>query len=736
MTPIASLEVGLQSAWPLLLLPLAVGLAWIGYHRTTPPLDRRERLPYIVLRSLAFLALLIILASPVLNRIRNEPQRAHVALLVDESASMSTADTPGSGDAVARSQQAREAVRAVAEELSDADVALDVIPFATEAEPTLEADSWLDAQRDATGAGTDVIGALRQAADRLAGQNLQSIVLVSDGRPTRGGLDAGELAALGRPVYVIGLGDTLAPRDLAIDRCDYAPIAYVESETAIQVRIENSGFRGRSTRLRLLEGERELFGRDLSFEQEHGRTQVEIPLELKQPGRKRLRLLLEPLDEEVTERNNAREIRIEVLKSRLRLLFVAARPDWDVAFMARTLRDDPNVDLTLVHQNESKSWIHAGTPYTLPRGLRALSEFDLFVLGAPGDAPRELYEGILQAVERGRGLLVLAGRESIYTSTAAFDALAPALPVQRSRARPPRYRVHDVRLTPQGRLHPASAPLAEVADARNVLDGVPPLLARHTDVRAKPGVLTLLASDTAQPQPVLVVGRFGNGHTAAFTGFPVWRWGFTALEPARNANVEFFGHLVRWLTQPRDVDRVQVTVSKPVYEGGEPVEFAAQVLDPQFEPQEDAEVRLEVRSSDAGRSTAATLLLERRAGKPGEYAGALPGLGPGEYSAEAVAKRAGSEVGRDTTEFTVESYSVEFANTSQDVGFLRELALRTGGRYVGIDGARAVAAELPRSPQPVLLHSEIEVWNTTPLFIVFVLLLSAEWLLRKRRGLL
>jgi hypothetical protein len=161
VTPIASLEVGLQSVWPLLLVPLAVTLAWIGYHRTTPPLDARERLPYVVLRSLAFLALLIVLASPVLNRIRNEPQRAHVAILVDESASMSTADAPGTGDAVARSHQAREAVRAVAEELAGADVALDVIPFATEAEPMLEADSWLDAEREATGAGTDVIGALR-----------------------------------------------------------------------------------------------------------------------------------------------------------------------------------------------------------------------------------------------------------------------------------------------------------------------------------------------------------------------------------------------------------------------------------------------------------------------------------------------------------------------------------------------------------------------------------------------
>lgn len=739
MPDASSLQVGFQSLWPLFLLPLALGFAWWGYRNTTPALASGERVPFVILRTLAFLALLVVLASPVLNRKRNEPRRAHIAVLVDASASMSTPDVPAASGLGTRAAAARQAVQTIADELGDSDVHLEIVPFDVRANAPLTPDAYFGAAAEASGAGTDVLGALRESIDRLAGENLQALVLVSDGRPTRGGLDADAFAALGRPVYALGVGDTLAARDVAIDRCDYAPVAYVDSETRVLVRVESSGFRGHTTQMRLLDGEQVLFSRELRFDQDHGREQVEIPLELKEPGRRSLRLVVDALDDEVTERNNAREIRIEVLKNKLRVLFVAALPDWDVGFLTRTFRDDPNVDVTLVHQNEQRQWIRSddAQPIQMPPPPSEMREFDFFVLGAAGaQPPAALYAAIVQAVELGRGLLVLGGRHSVFGSQSAFAALASALPVQRARMQAPLYRVRDVRLTPQGRLHPATAPLADIADTDAVLQGVPPLLGRHADLRAKPGALTLLVTDTPQPRPVLVLGRFGNGHTAVVTGFPVWRWGFTENELVRNANTQFVGHLVRWLTQPRDVDRVQVTTSKPVYQGGEPVEFLAQVLDPQFEPLEDAEVRLEVRPQNDPDGVAATLLLERRAGKPGEYGGQLPGLGPGEYSAEAVAVQTGAEVGRDTTLFTVETYSVEFVNTSQNVDLLRELASRTGGRYATPAQAADVARELPRNPQPVLLHSEIEIWNTMPLFVVFVVLLSAEWLLRKRRGLL
>jgi hypothetical protein len=736
---LATIHLAFQDLWPLLGLPFALGLAWLGYRRTTPPLVTRQRVPLVALRTLSYALLLIVLASPVLNRMRNEPMRPRIAVLVDESASMSNVDAASGLKGPQRIERARGILQSLANSLRGAGVDLEVVPFSGTAEAPLQPDAYLRDGRPAAGAGTDVVGALHATSDRLAGQNLQALVLLTDGRPTRGGLDPTSPAGLGQPVFTIGFGDTLAARDLAIERCDYPQVAYVQSETPVDVQLENSGFRGRSTTLRLLQGERELFHQNVSFDQEHGRTSVQIPLKLETPGRQRFQLVLAPLAEEATQKNNARELSIEVLKNRIRVLVLAARPDWDVSFLGKALRDDPNVQLTLAHQNVGGTWVKSedASELVLPRGAKALEEYDLYIVGSPGpQAQPALWKDLLSAVERGKGLLLLAGRESAFTSAGAFEALSPALPVQRTRARAPQFQMLAVRLTPQGRHHPATAGLADLADASGELGVLPPLLADHVELGAKPGALVLLSAVSQQAAPILVAGRYGQGQTAVLTGFPIWRWAFTDREPVRRAALQFEGNLVRWLTQPRDVRQVQVLSAKSVYESGESAEFFVHVLDAQYAPLDDAEVHLEVHRQDGEKGTTGTLLLQRRPGHSGEYAGSLPGLGPGEYEARVVATRSGAEIGRDTTRFTVDAYSVEFANLSQDVDFLRELAARTGGRYATPDRAAELWPQLPRQPRPVLLRSEIEIWNTTPFFLLFVLTLSAEWLLRKRHGLL
>lgn len=726
-------DIALQSTWPLLFVPIALAVAWWGYRNTTPSIEPRGRWPFIVLRTIAFVLLLLVLAGPVLNRIRQEPLRPQVAVLVDESSSMATVDANGRsrGDAVA------DVVRTVQAEFATDPVRVEVVPFGGEVAPPLGLESYLHGERQATAAATDIVGSLRQTADRLAGQNLQAILLVSDGRATRGGLDAGVAAALGRPVFVVGVGDTLPPSDLVIDRCEYSPIAYVESEATLEVRIENSGFRGASTLLKLFEDGNELFRTPVAFEADAGRTRVDVPLVFKTPGRKQMQLVLEPLNGESTEQNNVREIRVEVLKGKLRVLCVAARPNWDVAFLARALRDDPNVELELVHRTQAGRWVRSAdaASFTLPRTAAELAPYEVIVLGDPGKDSSSFIELVADGVETGRGLLVLAGRESVFTDRAAFEALAKVLPVTRSTVRAPQYRVHTPRLTPQGMLHPVTSTLLPLADTHHDLPKLPPFLGRHAELTAKPVASVLVTSADDEAEPVLVTGRFGGGHVVVWCSFPVWGWGFTNDPVRQNVQLEFTGHLVRWLTQPREVKPVRLTTDKPVHEGGEPVEFVAQVIDQDLQPLTDAELRVEVRRSNVS-GAVGTLVLERKSDRPGEYTGRLSGLGPGEYEAIAIAERAGAVAGRDTTQFALESYSTELVNVSQDVDFLREVASHSGGRYSGVEGVTDLVAALPRAPLPVTLRSEVEIWNSSTLFVLFIGALSLEWLLRKRRGLL
>src|SRR5207245_580890 len=113
----------------------------------------------------------------------------------------------------------------------------------------------------------------------------------------------------------------------------------------------------------------------------------------------------------------------------------------------------------------------------------------------------------------------------------------------------------------------------DIADARGQIEALPPLLATHPEVSPKPGALLLLAGLGEPAAPVLVVGRFGQGQTAALCGFPIWRWGLTDREPLRHAMGALSSNLVRWLTQPREVRQVQIASAKSVYENGESAEF-------------------------------------------------------------------------------------------------------------------------------------------------------------------
>ncbi len=730
-----ALHLATQSHWPLFaLLPAALVLALWAYRRTTPPLAPRQRLVLTALRATAYACLCLVLASPVWNRERHDPQRARIAVLIDESASMSNNDGPGGPT---RLERARTALGTLRDALRGAPVDLEVVPFAAAPDAPQSAEAYLAAARTAVGPATDPLGAMAATADRLRGQNLQAIVLLSDGRPTQGGLDPGSRTDPGQPVFAIGLGDSLAGRDLAIGRCEYSSIAYVESEAEIDVRIESSGFRGQASTLHLRQGERDIFSTHLRFDQDRSRVSVRVPVQLHEPGRQRYRLVLDALPGERTERNNAREISIEVLRNRIRVLVVAARPDWDVAFWARALRSDPSVRPTVVTQDVNGGWRNAedGRAFEWPRGVAWTRDYDLYILGTPGTAWRgDSAKELRTAVERGKGLLVLGGRDGVLGDAASFEAIGPLLPVARLRVRGTRFGQSLPRLAPQGRLHPVTGALLPLADAAGTLTGLPPLLGQ-ADLAANVGALTLLSTDANPALPLLVVGRAGEGQVAVVNGFPLWRWGFAANPVVRQSVGAFTSGMVRWLTQPRDITAVQVTTPKPVYESGAAVEIYAHVLDPQYAPLADAQVRTDVRRVDDG-SPSGNALLEPRGGQPGEYQASIPGLAAGEYEAEAVATHGGREVGRARVRFTVDAYSIEFADARQDVDFLREIAARTGGRYVGPEAVAGLVQDLPHAARDILVRSEIEIWNTTPLFVLFVLVLGVEWLMRKRFGLL
>jgi hypothetical protein len=129
-----------------------------------------------------------------------------------------------------------------------------------------------------------------------------------------------------------------------------------------------------------------------------------------------------------------------------------------------------------------------------------------------------------------------------------------------------------------------------------------------------------------------------------------------------------------------------------------------------------------------------SIVLQPLADQPGVYRGAASVPVSGTYFVDAVAQRGGKEVGKGRTVVQFSNGAAESFGLRQNRALLTQLARATGGAYweptrlAGLpDAVRASAAGVTRQElKPV--------WDAPIVFLTLLALKCAEWLLRRRWG--
>jgi hypothetical protein len=119
---------------------------------------------------------------------------------------------------------------------------------------------------------------------------------------------------------------------------------------------------------------------------------------------------------------------------------------------------------------------------------------------------------------------------------------------------------------------------------------------------------------------------------------------------------------------------------------------------------------------------------------PGVYQAQLDALAPGEYHALARVTMDDSILGRAGAEFAVAAQSIELARTGLNQALLSQLASSTGGRFVRAEslGSAGLGITLGSYQRRFVFDARRAVWA----YVLVALLAGAEWLLRRKRGLL
>src|SRR6185369_13187862 len=188
---------------------------------------------------------------------------------------------------------------------------------------------------------------------------------------------------------------------------------------------------------------------------------------------------------------------------------------------------------------------------------------------------------------------------------------------------------------------------------------------------------------------------------------------------------------LRWLTS--DVPgRVNASLPTDQFNPRNAVAIRATVADSGYVPRNDAKVVAHI-ASDSG--AARDLPLDWAVDRDGEYRATFTPDHPGVYTIRVEATTPnGSTVG-DTTYVRVADLNSEFYDAEMRAPLLQRIARETGGRFYTPATASTLADDVAMSKHGVTVVNQMDLWDMPAVFLLLVVLVSAEWAYRKSRGL-
>lgn len=744
-----------HSPWLLALAALAAGaLTWWAYRRpATPALSPRWRALLGGLRFGALALVLFLLFEPVWRQISEEETPPSVAVLLDESQSLRVTAASGSTDAPPDTAgDPRPAVRRALGELEDGaldNARLRVFGFSEGPRRLPDAPGRaLDSLRF-EGARTNLSAALRRAREQLRGENLRAVVLVSDGQYNAGRNPLYQAARSPVPIHTVVVGDTSRQRDVVLRRAEANDLAYTDTRVPVRVSIQSDGFADQPVQVSLWDGGERLARRSITLAEGSATQTVELAFVPQEAGLKRLTAGVARLDGEATYRNNTQPVSLRVLEQKRQVLLLGAAPSPGVSAVRHLLEADPAAEVT-TRVSRGQGQFYGGA---LPDSLA--EAFDVAVLaGFPGQAAgAQAARRVARAVESGLPALFLMHPQTDLR--ALRQHFSDGLP-----ARPEQIRGSTVQATfaptAAGRRHPVLENLPSGSNASASSSGsawtrLPPLRKSQTRWQPAPEARTLATArvrgvDTGAP--LLLTRRRAGQRAAMLLGAGTWRWANLpqALEDASSLWPGLLSNLVQWTSTVENDQPVRVEPARPTFAGGEAVRLTGQVYDSALDPVEGASVEVTLTGSPQGGPEGGNggadgsdkrYSFQMQSLGEGRYALDAPALPPGRYEYEATATKEGQTLGTDRGAFAVGRSTLEFRRPRANADLMRQIAGRSGGSFHSADESNALpdrVAAAGLAPRVERTPQETPLWERYGFLVAALLLLGAEWVLRRRSG--
>ena len=664
--------------WVLVALIAALGVSILLYSKKKTPWSRTINILLGFLRFGAIFLLILLLVNPLLEYNTNKTEEPIIVIALDNSESIELRDSGTNLSAL--NKWLKSALSALEEEYL---VRLEGITLDTV---------------DATSKTTDLSTLLRGIETKYEHENLAGILLATDGIITKG--QSPDYQNFGVPVYTLGLGDTIPPKDIIIQNVRNNKVAYQGNKFPVAVNVFQKGFDGSQVNLTIRENGQQISSQKVNLTS--ATHEVNFLLEAKTAGLRRFSVSIEEREGESSFENNRKDIYIDVVEGKDRILILAPSPHPDINAIRSVLEETENYETTLFIPGIQQ--------------IPDIKEYDLII-------EHQAFSGVNYGDFKASGKWYIVGNRSrINLLNQAVNFLNIAQKGnQKDQVRGSynsqfsKFKLIDESLDRMQNYPPISSPFGEYT------------VATPTEILLYQQIGSIVTN-----RPLWAFFDDGEQKTGILTGDGIWQW--KLQESASNGDARLFNDLVlktvQYLSIKVNKDRFIVKPRQADYQIGDQVILDTEVYNEIFERSYGNTIDLTITDQEGNIKTYQLI------DNPANSYFKIGVLEPRIYTFKASTAVGGNKFFEQGS-FAVRDIQIEGINLTANHNLLRRLSQNTGGKFEHFSNQSRLIDEIKEASYKSTISTSREklpLIDSIWVILLIVGLLAVEWFLRKYLG--
>ncbi len=680
---------------------LAVGsfYAWILY-RGNNHLNSKVKIALTVLRTLAVTTLLWLFFAPLIKQITYNLQKPIIVIATDNSISVAKYQPKDFNN-----QKFKANLLALTKKIANK-YQVKTFSFSDTVKTGL----------DFFGKGklSNATALINLLNNQLLNSNVGAVIIASDGIFNSGGNPLYELNKIKAPVYTIAMGDTVAKRDLLIANVNYNNLVYLNNEFTANIELLAYQSKGEIAKIYVTTNGKIIAQQTVNINANNFVQNITITLKANQIGTQKYTVNVVPLKNEITTKNNSETLFIDVIDAKQKILIASAFPHPDIATLKQAISSNKNYEVTIalgadLETIDPKKYSLAilyqlpsnnNTALALINKLQPQKLAIWYILGAQTN---------LTAFNQVQKMVNFSSSNGLLQETfPVFDANFTL------------YNLEAIAIKQLNNYNPLQMPFTNFNVNGNYT-----------------AVLNQRIGKINTQNPLLFFTANNDKKTGFLLGEGIWKW---KLEEAKNeqnyplVNL-LINKIVQYLAVKNDKRKFKVFTPKNIFDENENIIINATLYNDAYEAINTPDVKIQVKNTE-GKIYNYTFAKVGTAYRLD--AGILP---QGNYTFLAKTTLGNKQYTANGA-FFVNALIAEYQQTTANHQLLYAMAKQSNGQMVMPNNLLSIAAAIEKNQSRTdgikTISYEVRKYehliNLKWIFALIVLLLSAEWFIRKRNG--